>query len=402
MALGKPEEFETSLEVYTTLEIIGEGGSGRVFLVRDTRGEKFAIKCLDPGRVTSKRLQRFKNEQRFSQSNSHPNIVKVLDHGYLELDDAKAPFYVMHYHQSTLREEIEIGLEHDRAFELFQALLAGLKEAHSRRVWHRDLKPENLLIGEDQSALVIADFGIAHFSEEQLYTAIETKASDKLANFRYAAPEQKIRGGEVREGADIYSAGLILNEMFTGETPQGTEFVTVSEAAPQFAYLDPIIDRMIRQSPGARPSSISEIQMAIEAAQDARIGFQPPSSHSEVTEGSPSPTTLLLADVDLSGRIDDADKNTVLCVSAGLSHSVLLSPAEKARSLDMLAEVRPRWGLTRYRVFLYTSLLYLLLHSQISKLDLVTVDPEYPGYEHVIKKQLLQWLRASDHSLNRK
>jgi serine/threonine protein kinase len=113
------------------------------------------------------------------------------------------------------------------------------------------------------SQLVLADFGIASFQDEELYTAVETRAYDRLANFQYAAPEQRTRGAQVDLRADIFAIGLILNEMFTGQTPQGTGYKTISSILSDFAYLDDIVANMIRQTSADRPSSISDIKMML-------------------------------------------------------------------------------------------------------------------------------------------
>jgi len=87
-----------------------------------------------------------------------------------------------------------------------------------------------------------------------------TKDTDRLANFQYAAPEQRSRGAEVDQRADIYALGLILNEMFTGEIPFGTGFKTIVKVASGYEYLDSMVEEMIRQSPEERPDSIEKIK----------------------------------------------------------------------------------------------------------------------------------------------
>ena len=110
--------------------------------------------------------------------------------------------------------------------------------------------------------MVLADFGIARFTEDELLTIVETGPNERLANFAYAAPEQRIAGKAVDQPADIYALGLILNEMFTGEIPQGAGFRTIKDAAPDFAYLDELVDLMMQQQPERR------IQSAAKAKQE--------------------------------------------------------------------------------------------------------------------------------------
>jgi serine/threonine protein kinase len=117
------------------------------------------------------------------------------------------------------------------------------------KVKHRDLKPENVLCNGASGDLVVADFGVAEFTGELLYTLVETADDKRLANFVYAAPEQKIRGSTIGYGADIFSLGLILNELFTKVVPHGTGHTTIGSVVSNFAFLDPIVSRMLAAEP---------------------------------------------------------------------------------------------------------------------------------------------------------
>jgi serine/threonine protein kinase len=172
----------------------------------------------------------------------------------------KVPFYVMPMYQTTLRGLMKARIEPDRVLPLFSQVLDGVEAAHLMGVWHRDLKPENILCDQDRGAIVVADFGIAHFEEEEIYTAVETRNADRLANFQYAAPEQRVRGRAVDARADIFALGLILNELFTGEILQGSGHRTIANVAPHLAYIDEIVDAMVRQSPSERPHNVAEVK----------------------------------------------------------------------------------------------------------------------------------------------
>jgi eukaryotic-like serine/threonine-protein kinase len=115
---------------------------------------------------------------------------------------------------------------------------------------HRDLKPENVLLDQDSNQLLVADFGIADFGQDPLFTDPETSPHRRLANFRYSAPEQRTPGVPVDLRADIYALGLMLNEMFTGEVPQGTGYKLIREARPEWRALDHLVERMLRWDPG--------------------------------------------------------------------------------------------------------------------------------------------------------
>lgn len=265
--------FETPFDTYHATKIIGEGGAGMVYEVTNSSGETFALKCLSPERVTSERLKRFKNEIMFCQQQDHPNIIKVFDTGVVTLKDTKCPFYLMRLYSKTLRTAIGQLVAEDR-LKLFSQMLDGVEVAHLSSVWHRDLKPENLLISDDLKSLVVADFGIAHFEEEEIYTTVATGPATRMANFQYSAPEQRARGAKVDHHADIFALGLILTEMFTMEVPQGVGYKRIGSVVPEYQYLDDIVESMIQQQPENRVSSIEEIKKALIGRKLAFVSLQ--------------------------------------------------------------------------------------------------------------------------------
>lgn len=260
MSLKKPIIFETTFVTFTATEIIGEGGSGCVFKANDETGSLFAVKLLDPSKANKEKLRRFKNELLFGQKNKHTNIITVIDHGIFKDAKKNSPFYVMPFYEASLRSLLEKRINPNKALIYFAQLLDGVEAAHLQKVTHRDLKPENILYDADDDKLLIADFGVARFEEEELYTIVETKPNTRLANFQYAAPEQRTRGLQVDHRADIYALGLMLNEMFTSEVPQGTNYKTIENVAPEYSYLDDIVAAMLRQSSSSRPEFIEVIK----------------------------------------------------------------------------------------------------------------------------------------------
>jgi serine/threonine protein kinase len=268
------ETFETAFDVYKVSGVLGEGGSGRVFLVSNSASEKLALKCLFPEHATTDKKKRFKNEIEFCRGQTHRNLIQVVDCGLATWEGRNTLFYVMPFFPATLRDLLKQRIAQDQVLPLFGQMLDGVEAAHLKDVIHRDLKPENFLWDPTQKLLVAADFGIAHFEEEQLYTAVETRADARLANFQYSAPEQRARGGAVDKRADIYALGLMLNEMFTGAVPHGAGFKTVAHIASQYAYLDAIIEKMIQQTREARFSSIEEIKGELIGRQNQFITLQ--------------------------------------------------------------------------------------------------------------------------------
>lgn len=261
--LKKPIVFTTTFSIYTATAIIGEGGSGRIYRATDEDDKTGAIKLLEPSKVTREKIKRFKNELNFCQKNQHQNILTVYDHGTIINGEQGSPFYVMPLFDGSLRDLMQSGIPVNKILEYFAQTLDGVEAAHKQGVIHRDLKPENILYATDSDRLVVADFGIAHFEEDDIYTAVETKDTARLANFQYAAPEQRNRGSGQNQCTDIFALGLILNEMFTGEIPSGTRYKTITEVAPEYEYLDAIVEGMLRQSPQDRPDSIEKIKMQL-------------------------------------------------------------------------------------------------------------------------------------------
>ena len=255
--------LETALALYTIVKPCGEGGSGRVYKVRDDAGEFFAAKVLNPATATRSKRRRFKNEMAFAERNTHPNVITVYDRGVVQINGESAPFFIMPYFEASLRKLLHDGMPASGVLAIFMQMLDGVEAAHLQSVIHRDLKPENILCDIAAKQIVVADFGIADFTADLLLTLVETKPNERLANFEYAAPEQRRRGGAVDARADIYALGLILHEMFIGEVPHGTHCSRIADVSAPHGYLDEIVDQMRSQDPAKRQPSISVIKQQL-------------------------------------------------------------------------------------------------------------------------------------------
>jgi serine/threonine protein kinase len=260
------QTLQTIFDVYTPQGLIGEGGSGRVLRVTDEAGAPHALKYLKPQLMTTHKTKRFRNELAFCFRNTHRNIITVEDWGLAEIEDVQVPFYVMPVFPKTLRSVMKENKKPEELIPLFIQVLDGIEEAHKKGIWHRDLKPENILIDETNQQVAITDFGVAHFSET-VQTEIETRPHERLANFRYAAPEQR-SNGTVDHRADIYALGLILYEMLTAELLQGTSHLRIALIHPNLAALDQLIEWMSCQMPSDRPFSVGEVRDALKGALD--------------------------------------------------------------------------------------------------------------------------------------
>jgi len=265
--------FSTTFGSYRAVKILGEGGSGRVFAAEDDDGKEYAIKLLNSENASTEKARRFKNEILFGTRNQHKNIVSISDHGLWTGNTVPLQFYVMPVYAGTLRHLIKTGPKPEQVLPLFGQILDGLEAAHLLGVVHRDIKPENILLDSVLTPL-IADFGIAHFTAEELATTVETMLSSRLANFIYAAPEQRQQGRTVDQRADIFALGLVLNEMYTGDIPHGTGYATINSRYPAFGFLDAFVASMIAQRPEDRPQTIDQIKKTLIAHQQEFIAQQ--------------------------------------------------------------------------------------------------------------------------------
>lgn len=272
--LKKPVSFETTFGVYVVDELLGEGGAGRVYGGVGPDRTAIALKVLAEERASADKRRRFKNEISFLVRNKHRNVVTVIDHGVARGGEINGPFYVMRKYQNSLRQLMKDRISPDGVLPLISQVLDGVEAAHLQDVVHRDLKPENILYDQDSRTLAIADFGIARFTEDVLATLVETAPAQRLANFQYAAPEQRTPGQPVGVPADLYALGLILNEMFTGTVPHGTEYRLISSVSKELSFLDEIVVKMLRQVPQERPASIAELKGLIQRYQAEAVSIQ--------------------------------------------------------------------------------------------------------------------------------
>ncbi|EHJ08497.1 Stk1 family PASTA domain-containing Ser/Thr kinase [Staphylococcus simiae] len=201
-------------ERYKIIDKLGGGGMSTVYLAEDTVLEmKVAIKAISiPPSEKEATLKRFEREVHNSSQLSHENIVSMID--VAEEDDCY--FLVMEYIEGpTLSEYIHNHgpLSIDTAINFTNQILNGIKEAHDMRIVHRDIKPQNILIDKHKT-LKIFDFGIAKALSETSFT----QTNHVLGTVQYFSPEQA-KGESTDEGTDIYSIGIVLYEMLTGEPP---------------------------------------------------------------------------------------------------------------------------------------------------------------------------------------
>ena len=252
---------------------LGSGGMSTVYLAMDEVLDRpVAIKLLH--REISEeadQLERFRREARAAARLSHPNLVGVIDAG----EDDGRPYIVFEYIQGrTLKRRLqeEGRLPVDEAVAYAIEIGRGLTAAHARKLVHRDVKPQNVLIDPDGRAKV-TDFGIARSLEQKGMTA----TGRVLGTTDYVSPEQAM-GVDVDERSDVYSVGVVLYEMLTGDVPfraetqVGVAMKHVNEPMPDVQSKRPevsasvaaVVDRATTKDPRDRYGTVAEMVRDLE------------------------------------------------------------------------------------------------------------------------------------------
>jgi serine/threonine protein kinase len=252
---------------------LGSGGMSTVYLaVDEVLDRAVAIKLLH--REISEeadQLERFRREARAAARLSHPNLVGVIDAG----EDDGRPYIVFEYIQGrTLKRRLqeEGRLPVDEAVAYAIEIGRGLTAAHARKLVHRDVKPQNVLIDPDGRAKV-TDFGIARSLESKGLTA----TGRVLGTTDYVSPEQAM-GEDVDERSDVYSLGVVLYEMLTGDVPfraetqVGVAMKHVNEPMPDVQARRPevsaavasVVDRATTKDPRDRYGTVAEMVRDLE------------------------------------------------------------------------------------------------------------------------------------------
>jgi hypothetical protein len=254
---------------------IGSGGMSTVYLAFDETLERpVAIKVLDSDISRDPNaLERFRREARTVAQISHPHVVMVIDAG----EDQGHPYIVFeHVRGETLKDRIRSGGPLPVSEAVAYAIEVGraLEAAHERQLVHRDVKPQNVLIDEEGRAKV-TDFGIARSLELEAHQL--TAAGRVVGTTDYVSPEQAL-GQEVTGQSDVYSLGIVLYEMLTGEVPfKGDSSVSVAmkhvrETLPDVqrkrpetsAALAAVVERATAKDVAGRYPSVSDMVRDLE------------------------------------------------------------------------------------------------------------------------------------------
>ena len=291
-----PAELAPLFPHLEILELIGKGGMGVVYKARQKSLNRLvALKLLAPERVTDAQFaDRFAHEARALAALNHPNIVTIYDFGSVAGVGApgwpasampatgKMYFFVMEFVDGVnLRQAMKAGrFTPEQALAVVPPVCEALQYAHNHGIVHRDIKPENLLL-DKEGRVKIADFGLAKMLGAGA-SGVGLAESQPAGTPQYMAPEQQTAPQQVDSRADIYSLGVVLYEMLTGELP-GKPLEPPSHKVQIDVRLDAVVLRALEKKPELRYQQVSDVKTMVET-----IATTPP----QVSTGVPAVNAL--------------------------------------------------------------------------------------------------------------
>ena len=245
---------------YQVIREIGRGGLGAVYLAAradDEYRKQVAIKLVRRGLDTEDILRRFRNERQILAQLDHPNIARLIDGG---TTGDGLPYFVMEYvNGEPINAYCDANaLPTTERLKLFRKVCAAVTYAHQNLVIHRDLKPSNILVTQEGEPKLL-DFGIATLlsTGDELFT--QTIPALRVMTPEYASPEQ-VKGEKIMTTSDVYSLGVLLYELLTGQRPYRLKTRTPEEIARAISEQEPerpstaVSQRPDRNSPRSGPS----------------------------------------------------------------------------------------------------------------------------------------------------
>jgi predicted Ser/Thr protein kinase len=255
-----PEEIAAHFPQLEVIEFLGRGGMGVVYMARQkSLGRVVALKLLAPERVADPKFaERFTHEARALAALSHPSIVTIHDFG-----QAGGFYYLLMEFVDgvNLRQAMKAGrFTPEQALAVVPPICEALQYAHEHGIVHRDIKPENLLL-DKEGRVKIADFGIAKIMDAEA-PGVGLAESQPAGTPQYMAPEQK-EHRTTDHRADIYSLGVVLYEMLTGELP-ADKLQPPSKRVQVDVRIDEIVLRALEAKPELRFQTAADFRTQVE------------------------------------------------------------------------------------------------------------------------------------------
>jgi len=321
------EEVQAAFPDFEIEGEIGRGGMAVVFKARQVHLDRpVALKILAPWLAAEPGFaERFSREARVLAKLNHPNIVTIHDFGQA----ARFFYLLMEYVDGVnLRQAMQAGrFAPSQALGLVPKICDALQYAHSEGVLHRDIKPDNILL-DARGRVKIADFGIAKLAGEPEAAMSLTRSGMHLGTPAYMAPEQVEKPADVDHRADIYSLGVVLYEMLTGELPLG-RFAAPSEKSSVDARIDEIVFRTLEKERERRYQSAEEVKTKVEGL------------------GGPPPPPAVATASGAAGGHSAAGRSSV---NDPLSRKAVVGAVATGLSLCVLAVLVPTWTMPVMRV----------------------------------------------------
>ncbi len=279
-----PAELGRHFPQLEMLALLGQGGMGAVYKARQTKLDRLvAVKILPPEVARDPAFaERFTREARSLARLNHPHIVTVHDFGDV---DGLYHFTMEYVDGRNLRDLLQAGaLPVAQVLAIVPQLCDALQYAHDEGLVHRDIKPENILL-DGKGRVKVADFGLARLVGLTPTYLTLTGTHEVMGTLLYMAPEQMKRSHTVDHRADIYSLGVVLYEMLTGELPLG-RFAPPSRKAAVDERLDQVVLQALAREPAERYQDAGALKQEVVAALAATAGAL---GQASAPSGSPRP-----------------------------------------------------------------------------------------------------------------
>ncbi|MHC4910535.1 MAG: serine/threonine-protein kinase, partial [Planctomycetota bacterium] len=345
---SNPRDLPATIGRYVVTGILGAGGMGVVYEgTQESPRRAVAIKVMRRGMTAPGMLARFRNESDILGLLDHPGIGRIYEAGAAEIDDGGArPFFAMELVRGTGLLEHAATLGTREQLRLFAEICDAVHHAHQKGIVHRDLKPSNILVTEGGQPKIL-DFGIARATDGDLQAAtVLTDVGQLLGTIPYMSPEQISGNRDLLDTrSDVYSLGVVLFEMLTGELPYDVRNRSIPEAAR--IIHDEDTTRLSQIRPVLRGDLEWILAKALEKDVTRRYGaasalaedLRRHLNHEPVAAGPPSAPYRLKKFVRRNRALVGGGTATVLALSVGLIAALVFAMIARAEKQAALQQV---------------------------------------------------------------